>query len=674
MIDAITIEEPRSADWPNRVACALSCVTLVFASVAVALAVANDRPWQVTYNCVSITFAAVGTLLVWRRAGGRIGWVLLASGVTLAIFNASEEWSYHAFEVDPGSLPGADFAAWLNWLPIVLTTLLLQLLPQLYPNGELISRRWRVGVWAALAFLLLGTISNAFIPQPVEGLNNVSNPYAIESAKGLFTAMQALALPLMLVGIGAGLLSLIVRWRRSHGDERQQLKWFLAGVLPFLLVVALHDVFGDVSNALAGLAVAVIPAVLGVAILRYRLYDLDFFVSRALIFAVLSAMIVAVYLCVVTVVGLAVGGSGVFVQAIATIGAAAALLPMRTFTQRGVDRYLFGNRARPYEALTQLGRRLEQAPVLETVLQSVVDTVAEALRLPFTAIELREGGGWLTAAQTGARAVEAESFPMVYQGEMIGRLVAAHRGPSEAFNAADRSLLTDLARQAGIAAHAVRVTSELQRSRSELVSAREEERRRLRRDLHDGLGPALAGVMLGLHAARETVHGDPVSAASLLGRLEGQVEEAVHDIRRLVYGLRPPALDEVGLVRALQQQAARLEGDASGLTVSIDAPTEGLGQLPAAVEVAAYRIAMEALTNVSRHAAARFCTVQLTRNQGLELQIIDDGSGLAATAVQGVGLAAMKERASELGGSLEISSSAGGTSVKAVLPVTPRND
>jgi signal transduction histidine kinase len=219
-----------------------------------------------------------------------------------------------------------------------------------------------------------------------------------------------------------------------------------------------------------------------------------------------------------------------------------------------------------------------------------------------------------------------------------------------------------------VAAHAVQVNADLLRSRAALVTAREEERRRLRRDLHDGLGPALAGVTLGLHAARATLKRDLASSEELLVILESQMEEAVGDIRQLVYGLRPPALDEVGLVRALQQQAARLEGTA-GLVVSVEAIPPHFAQLPAAVEVAAYRIAMEAMTNTARHANASLCSVLIRVGDSLELTVTDNGVGLADESSPGVGLNSMRERAGELGGGLEIESSTAGTAVTATLPV-----
>jgi signal transduction histidine kinase len=260
---------------------------------------------------------------------------------------------------------------------------------------------------------------------------------------------------------------------------------------------------------------------------------------------------------------------------------------------------------------------------------------------------------------------------MVYQDETIGHLIVSPRSPGEEFGAADRRLLGDLARQAGIAAHAAQVTTALRQARLGLVTAREEERRRLRRDLHDGLGPALAGVTMGLHATRTTIGIDPGRAADMLGGIEKQVEDAVRDIRRLVYGLRPPALDEYGLYRAIQQYAANVEGQrtAAGLTITVAAPERGLGELPAAVEVAAYRIATEAITNVSRHARATACHVRLELDGVLHVDVTDDGTGMSAGTPSGIGLAAMRERAAELGGELSVSSAGEGTRVWARLPI-----
>jgi signal transduction histidine kinase len=337
---------------------------------------------------------------------------------------------------------------------------------------------------------------------------------------------------------------------------------------------------------------------------------------------------------------------------------------------------MYGDRDDPYSALSRLGQRLQAALAPKAVLPGVVEAVAQALRLPYAALELELGGAFELAATYGRPSGgEPLRLPLVHRGETIGRLVLAPRAPGERFGRADLRLLEDLARQVAVAADAVRLTAELQRSRERLVTAREEERRRIRRDLHDGLGPTLAAVALKLEAARNLFGSDPVAGEELLDELRRETQAAIADIRRLVYELRPPALDELGLVAALREQAAQLgsrpgeQVTANGLLVSVEAPHE-LPPLPAAVEVAAYRIAVEALTNVVRHADARACKVRLTLDGGLEVEVSDDGKGITAHSRKGVGLNSMRERAAELGGSCTVDSGPGrGTLVRARLPL-----
>jgi signal transduction histidine kinase len=231
------------------------------------------------------------------------------------------------------------------------------------------------------------------------------------------------------------------------------------------------------------------------------------------------------------------------------------------------------------------------------------------------------------------------------------------------------------------------LTTDLQRSRERLVTAREEERRRLRRDLHDGLGPQLASLTLKHDAARNLLPQDPQAVDALLAELKGQTQEAISDVRRLVYDLRPPALDELGLVSAIREQAAKYgyllggsesgAGQKHGLGFSVEAP-ESLPPLPAAVEVACYRIAQEAIANVSRHSKARTCRVRLSVDgdeREMKLEITDDGVGLPADRRAGVGSVSMRERAEELGGICVTERvPAGGTRVLARLPLPPSEE
>ena len=339
--------------------------------------------------------------------------------------------------------------------------------------------------------------------------------------------------------------------------------------------------------------------------------------------------------------------------------------PARDRLQKAVDRLLYGQRAEPYAAVSRLGRQLEGTLAPDDVLPAIVTTVRESLRLPYAAIALGDGE---PVVESGQQVPGTVRFPLLYRSEPVGELVLGLRPGEDGFSPADRRLLGDLARQAGVAVSTVRLTADLQHSRERLVSAREEERRRLRRDLHDGLGAQLAGLTVQTGVLRGLIARDPEAADALAAELRTELRTAIADIRRLVHGLRPPALDELGLVGAVQRLAEGIGAD--GLRIAVDVPRE-LPALPAAVEVAAYRVVQEALTNVARHAHARTATVRLVVDSGgLTVEVTDDGTGLPDRHVAGVGLSSMRERTAEMGGSCRVEpATGGGTRVVATLPL-----
>jgi signal transduction histidine kinase len=614
-------------------------------------------------------FAVIGGLIAVRQPTNRLGWLLAGTAIALAYLAFGQEYGQRGLVEHPGSLPATSLVVGLlTFMPVLWNGLMIAILPQLFPTGRVLGRRWRFGVVAGIGFIAIGVPANAFAPQRVEGLDGVRNPFGIEGAEAITGVLQGVAGVCLLVAVATGIASLAIRWRAAAGDERQQLKWFVAGVGPVLVPVLLHSSSPAVTDLAIAVLLPLVPITMGIAILRHRLYELDVLVRRTIVLSIVSVCTAGVYLAVVALASWIAGGASTGAHVLAAVSVAAVFQPLRDRVRTGLDRALFGDRSRPYEALAALGQRLEGAETSEAVLQTIVETVGVVLRVPYCAIQLPFGGDWTTAAEHGQPGETVDSFPMVYQGDVAGRLIVG-RSADDAFRDEDRRLMVDLARQAGVAAKAVEVTAALQRSRVALVSAREEERRRLRRDLHDGLGPALAGVTLGLHAARITIDRDPCGTEALLGQLESQVEEVIVDIRRLVHGLRPPALDEFGLVRAIEQHAVLLDGGVDRIDVQVDSPQTGIGPLPAAVEVAAYRIAIEAMTNVARHSSAQRCVVRLTRDTSLQLEISDNGVGWGDDRPAGVGLAAMRERAVELGGELLATSNSGGTRVVARLPL-----
>jgi signal transduction histidine kinase len=331
---------------------------------------------------------------------------------------------------------------------------------------------------------------------------------------------------------------------------------------------------------------------------------------------------------------------------------------------------MFGERDSPYQVISHLGRRLEATLAPEAMLPAITETVAQALKLPYVAITLKQDDEFPLVASYGKPAATPLVLPLVYQTETIGQLLLAPRSRGASFTPADHRLLTDLARQAGIAAHGVRLTFDLQRSRERIVTAREEERRRLRRDLHDGLGPTLAALNLQAGMVRALIPQDPTEASAMVMEWRTTLRGVIADIRRLVYELRPPALDELGLLGAIREQAIQYSRhpETHGLQMMVVAP-DSLPPLPAAVEVAAYRIAQEALTNVIRHAQARTCSVRLWLDDALYLSITDDGVGLPEEGRAGVGMISMRERAGELGGVCRIEPAAPrGVCVSAQFP------
>jgi signal transduction histidine kinase len=608
-------------------------------------------------------FVCVGCLLLARRPGNPMGPLLCMSAAATAASTLEMVYARYTVIHPHGSLPFETAALWVDtwaWVPALCLGGFI--LPLVFPDGRLLSRRWRPALWAALAFVPLCATGNAFSRQHMGSyLGDLPNPYALSALEPLFATFLVLALVCAAVAVSAAAASVVVRWRRADQVVRQQLKWYLA-VLPLTVAGLVVSVFsvGPASEAipadiaLSALSGLLTPAAIGVAVLRYRLYEIDVLLNRAVVYGSLTAVVVAVYLAVVGVAGvLFAGNRGLLAQAVAAVLAAAALWPLRDRVQRRVSRLFYGERRAPYTVLCRLGRSVQEADT-DTALNSVVRAVAESLRLDYVAVELRQGEDWRPAAGYGGGAGRSfpTVFPLISQRETVGRLLAA-RAPGQRLAADEELLLADLARQAGPVIHAVALRRALDASRAGLVAAREEERRRVRRDLHDGLGPTLAGLTLGLDTALAKCAGQP-EVRELLGRLKAETQHAVADVRRIVYGLRPPTLDELGLAGSLREHVARLSGQAPALTVSLEIPDDGLADLPAAVEVACYRLVTEALTNVARHACATACTVRVRRDHAVHLDVRDDGVGLPDGWRAGVGITSMRERVAEIGGDLVI--------------------
>ncbi|MBA2468922.1 MAG: GAF domain-containing sensor histidine kinase [Chloroflexia bacterium] len=629
---------------------------------------------------LAVAFGTVGTLIAVRHVVNPVGWLLIALGCTSALHGFAKEYTAYVFVEKAGALWGGEVVAWLNAFKGEVTPIGLIALVLLYfPGGRLASPKWRIVAWIAVAGIGLSMLA-AFRPGQFRNAAyppSVTNPFGIPGGDPIFAAAEGLGMLLMLLAVTLAIVSTVRRFRRAEGRERRQLEWLAMGgaaVIAFMMGTQfLFTVPNSVEEPLFYLAFAALPTAIGIAILKHDLYDVDFVLSRALVWGSLTAFVVGTYVVVVVVLGSLVHARGDLAPSLVATGLIALLFqPLRDRVQRLVNRFVYGDRDDPYTVVSRLGRRLEATVAPETVLPTIVETVAEALKLPYVAIAVRQGQTLNVTAAFGTPGRNLLNLPLMYQSESIGQLSLAPRAPGDAFTPNDLHLLEDLARQVGIVTHAVRLTGEVQRSRERLVTAREEERRRLRRDLHDGVGPSLASITLKLDAARNLLPHDPGAVDALLVDLKTQTQAAIADVRRAVYDLRPPALDELGLVPALRVHADRLEGE--GLRIVVDTPN-ALPALPAAVEVAAYRITLEALTNVIRHAAARTCLVRLSlADNCLVVEVTDDGGGILGDVRAGVGMTAMRERTVELGGTLKIGSTRGGggrVTATLPLPLTP---
>lgn len=471
-----------------------------------------------------------------------------------------------------------------------------------------------------------------------------------------------------------GISSAVVSYRVAQPDERARIRWLAAsGAVSIALGLGgwlLPELITGrplLPGGTLGLAGVPFVAGLAVALRRHRLFDIERLVNRSMVYGIVLAVLVGCYAGLVALLATVLGLSDTVAAALAAAAAALALAPLRTLAQRAVNRLMYGHRDDPARVLSELGARLQAVLLPAEVLPTAVSAMAESLRLPYVAVELADGPGrFRTAAEHGRAAGPVQDVALVHHGETIGRLRVSGRGRDDPLEGTDLALIDALASQIGPAVQAVRLHDDLVRSRAAVVASREDERRRLRRDLHDGLGPSLAAIRLkaGL-AARSAAEGTPTRM--LLEQIGTEVESSISDVRRVVEALRPPALDELGLTAAVRTRAETLAGN---VTFAVTGP-DAAPPLPAVVETAAYRIAVEAITNVVRHSEARRCWVNIeVDSDQVRITVGDDGVGLDPARPPHVGLGSMRERATEVGGSCAVTAGPkGGTLVRATLPL-----
>lgn len=619
---------------------------------------------------LSLGFALglVGVLVTGRLPANPLGWIFLIGGTAQAASGMLREVVVRGAWPHGSPVLLWEWIAWVSQViqPVTLMTLPLVLLH--FPDGQLPSDRWRFvrkGIFVAgCGLMVLSAVSpGAF----TDDLTSIRNPI------GLPWAQVQIGFPILIAMIAvliiASLISLIVRWRHSDQDTRHRLSLVvLTGGLVAAEVIG--EITGYLSGVLAPFVILLFICSIGFAVLRHHLWDLDVVISVSLVYGVLTALAAGLFVAAVAITGFFVDGRPVLWPTIVALGAVlATVVPLRHAVQAAVDRMFYGRRRDHRRMLAGVGRRIAMDQRADQVLQDIVEEIAATyLRLDHVAVHTDVG-----SAATGRRRSEPTSVPILFQGKQIGILEVAPRQGSS-LTGPTLASLHEVAEQIASVIQSLSVAEALRGLREEVAAAREEERRRLRRDIHDGVGPALAAVALQVEGAAAMVDRQPELAKDVLQRLGHDVTGVLDDVRRIVHDLVPPVLDALGLEGALRQQAVAFSSAASDGTPGLEVVVLAhgpLGELPAGVELAAYRIGCEALTNVTKHAAARRCTISLAlHDERLLLTVDDDGVGLH-TGTYGVGTLSMIERATAIGGTCRLETSPwGGVRVAAGLPVT----
>jgi signal transduction histidine kinase len=643
----------------------------------------------------------IAAVIITKQPRNVVGWVIAVSGLSSAVTNFSSEYAVAALLLHR-HLPFGHFAWWLGfWLWVVGTTS-IPLVLLLFPDGRFLTRRWR---WVGAAALLntgVVAIIQMFLPDPT-GKAPLPNPLGIEAAVPVGKVIAVAEGPLLVIFVLLGAASFVLRYRRSNSEVRHQLKWLLFALALIPASFALNAIANPgptttsstltvAAGVLQFLVQTIFVVAFAVAILKYRLYDIDVVISRTLVYGSLAAFITAVYVGIVVGIGTLVGSGGrpnLVLSIIATAVVAVAFQPVRERLQKIANRLVYGKRATPYEVLSQFSEQVAESYAADEVLPRMARVLAEGAGADRAEVWLRTGAMLRQAASWPADSADAaeparivdDALPTVpradrvvevrHQGELLGALAISKRA-GESLTPIEEKLVDDLAQQAGLVLKNVGLTAELlarldelRASRQRLVAAQDEERRRLERNLHDGAQQNLVALKVKLGLAEALAVKDPAKARELVSQLKGDADEALETLRDLARGIYPPLLADKGLAAALESQARKA-------TLPVDLDADGIGRYPQEAEAAVYFCVLEALQNVQKYAGASHALVRLSDINGMvRFEVEDDGKGFdPATAKRGAGLTNMADRLDALGGSIELDSQPGaGARLRGTIPV-----
>jgi signal transduction histidine kinase len=629
---------------------------------------------------VNIGVPILGIVIVNKRPRNAIGWVFIIAGAALALASFGQAYALHVLVADPGSLPAGRALAWLSnvlWpIPLVCLTLLFLL----FPTGHLPSPRWRPVVWLVGVILVLLTTASLILAtaswsDPFEGIN-----VAAGSVGDIARAAIVIAALAEIVALLLSVVSLVFRYRSSAGAERLQLKWFVSAAAVAAVAFSVGFFFDSaVVSAIVSISLVFLYVAIGIAMLKHNLYEIDLIINKTITYSAIAAFITAIYVIVVVVIGAFIGVTE-GVSLIATAVVAVAFQPIRRRAQQIANRLVYGERATPYEVLSRFSEQVGETYSGEDILVRMARLLAEGTGATSAVVWLRVGDEVRPAATWPTNGAMATAIPLVadeppvvdgatasipvrHQRELLG-LLTVTKPPSEPLSPVEEKLVADLAGQAGLVLANSRLIEDLRASRQRMVAAQDAERRRLERNLHDGAQQQLVAMAVRLRLARTTASKDLAEADRMLEQLEGDVSDALENLRELARGVYPPLLADRGLAAAIDAQARR-----SPVPVHVEA--DGIGRYPQELETAVYFCTLEALQNAAKYAQANEVAVSLLEDHGeLVLSIRDDGRGFdRAETPLGAGLQNMADRLAALGGTLTVRSRPGaGTTIEGRAP------
>jgi signal transduction histidine kinase len=652
----------------------------------------------------TMTSATVGALVASRQPRNPLGWLFLGLSLSVVLGVMGEDYPIYAIRTNPGSLPAPEWVSWASGWMFGIAGAAFPLIILLFPSGSVPSRRWRPVPWLLVGATIWALAWYAVQPRalfPTPGLT-VRNPTAIEAVRGISSPLITAGAVVAILSAIACFVGLILRFRRSRGEERQQLRWLayvgLFALTMFIGLFATEPISGGnsaVDDVLWSLFVASltvgIPVASGIAILKYRLYDLDVVIKRTVVFAILAGFVTLVYVGVVVGIGALVtgAGAGFNVLVFGAIAIVALILqPLRHWARRLADRLVYGKRATPYEVLSQFTERIGETLSVEDVLTRMTHLITAGTGADRAEVWLRVGRELRLEASSPPReadepprlALRGEDeppdipeatrvIPVRHRGELLGA-IAVSVPTTDPLTPDQERMLSELAAQAGLVLRNVGLTAELrarlddlQRSRERLVAAQDEERRRIERNLHDGAQQQLIALAVKARLAQQVAERDPGKSASLLEDIQRGAESALDDLRDLARGIYPPLLADQGLGAALEAQARK-----APIRVTVDVAADA--RYPEAIEAAVYFCCLEALNNIAKYANASRAIVRIARDDGqLRFEVADDGKGFdIGSTTHGTGLQGMADRLDALGGRFEVTSAPGkGTSISGTL-------